>query len=153
MKVIDTNNEDEYRKRIARVLSYIEENKYPINEYNCSCSGDTTSYYEYELCCDPEILKRMLKGNDEVEILEEEKKDNFTGWKMYQNGKEVCSMDCSVEEKKIPEKLDIRQEKNIKNNWKWKVYGKEHSYNISTPQKIIADKVNEIIDYLKSKGE
>ena len=57
------------------------------------------------------------------------------------------------EEKKIPEKLDIRQEKNIKNNWKWKVYGKEHSYNISTPQKIIADKVNEICDYLKSKGE
>ena len=60
------------------------------------------------------------------------------------------------EEKKIPEKLDIRQEKNIKNNWKWKVYGKEHSYNISTPQKIIADKLNEIIDYLdylKSKGE
>ena len=57
------------------------------------------------------------------------------------------------EEKKIPEKLDIRQEKNIKNNWKWKVYGKEHSYNISTPQKIIADKVNEICDYLKSKGD
>ena len=57
------------------------------------------------------------------------------------------------EEKKIPEKLDIRQEKNIKNNWKWKVYGKEHSYNISTPQKIIVDKLNEVIDYLKSKGD
>ena len=70
----------------------------------------------------------MLKClNDEVEILEEKKE--------------------------IPEKLDIRQEKNIKNNWKWKVYGKEHSYNISTPQKLIADKVNALIDYLKSKGE
>jgi len=57
------------------------------------------------------------------------------------------------EEKKIPEKLDIRQEKNVKNNWKWKVYGKEHSYNISTAQKIISDKLNDVIDYLKSKGE
>lgn len=55
---------EEYRKRIAKALSYIEENKYPINEYNCSCSGDTTPYYEYELCCDPRILKRMLKGDD-----------------------------------------------------------------------------------------
>ena len=53
------------------------------------------------------------------------------------------------QEHKIPEKLDIREEKNIKNNWKWKVYGKEHSYNISTPQKIIADKINEILDYLE----
>lgn len=35
--------------------------------------------------------------NDEVEILEEEK-NSFTGWKMYQNGKEVASMDCSYDE-------------------------------------------------------
>ena len=66
---------------------------------------------------------------------------------------ENLNLEIIEEEKKIPEKLDIRQEKNIKNNWKWKVYGKEHSYNISTPLKIIADKLNEIIDYLKSKGE
>lgn len=80
--------------------------------------------YNYEYL----LANTPVKGlDDEVEILEEENK--------------------------IPEKLDIRQEKNIKNNWKWKVYGKEHSYNISTPQKIIADKVNEICDYLKSKGE
>ena len=53
------------------------------------------------------------------------------------------------EEKKIPEKLNIIYEKNCKNNYKWKCEG----YNISTPQKLIADKVNSIIDYLKSKGE
>jgi len=53
------------------------------------------------------------------------------------------------QEYKIPKRLDIRQEKNIKNNWKWKVYGKEQSYNISTPQKIIAEKINEILDYLE----
>jgi hypothetical protein len=82
-------------------------------------------YLRDDMKCELSNSKKCL--NDTVEILEEEKK--------------------------IPEKLDIRQEKNIKNNWKWKVYGKEHSYNISTPQKIIADKLNEVIDYLKSKGE
>lgn len=54
-----------------------------------------------------------------------------------------------LEEKKIPEKLNITYEKNCKNNYKWKCEG----YNISTPQKLIADKINSIIDYLKSKGE
>ncbi len=54
-----------------------------------------------------------------------------------------------IEEDKKIKKLDIRNEKNCKNNWKWKVYGEKHSYNISTPQKIIADKINEIIDYLE----
>lgn len=43
------------------------------------------------------------------------------------------------------EKLNIYQEKNCKNNWKWKC----NNYNISAPQKIIADKVNEIIDKLE----
>lgn len=50
--------------------------------------------------------------NEEVEIIEEDKEDNFTGWKMYQDGKEVCSIDClpekdtPKEDKKI-EKIDI----------------------------------------------
>lgn len=43
-------------------------------------------------------------------------------------------------------KLDIRQEKNIKNNWKWKIEG----YCVSTPMKIIGDKVNEIIERIKN---
>jgi len=58
-----------------------------------------------------------------------------------------------IDEHKIPKKLEIREEKNIKNNWKWKVCGKEHEYNISMPQKIIADKINEIIDYLEIDNE
>lgn len=77
--------------------------------------------------------------------------DNYNDYDAL--NEEIIILDNLEEEKKIPEKLDIRQEKNIKDNWKWKVYGKEHSYNISTPQKIIADKLNEVIDYLKSKGE
>ena len=90
--------------------------------------------------------------NDIVEILKEEPR-NIEVCGSWFTKSEYDKLAQSEEEKKIPEKLDIKQEKNCKNNWKWKVYGKEHSYNISTPQKIIADKVNEICDYLKSKGE
>ena len=49
-----------------------------------------------------------------------------------------------IEENKKIEKLNIHQEKNCKNNWKWQCNG----YNISTPQKIIGEKLNEIIDKL-----
>ena len=51
----------------------------------------------------------------------------------------------------VIKKLDIKHEKNRKDNYKWKVCGKEHDYNISMPQKIIADKVNEIIDYINKE--
>ena len=54
-----------------------------------------------------------------------------------------------IEEPKKIEKLDIKQEKNIKNNWKWKCNG----YNISTPQKIMADKINELIDEINNLKE
>ena len=54
-----------------------------------------------------------------------------------------------IEEPKKIEKLDIKQEKNIKNNWKWKCNG----YNISTPQKIMADKLNELIDEINNLKE
>ena len=54
-----------------------------------------------------------------------------------------------IEEDKKIEKLDIKQEKNINNNWKWKCNG----YNISTPQKIMADKLNELIDEINNLKE
>ena len=54
-----------------------------------------------------------------------------------------------IEEDKKIEKLDIKQEKNMKNNWKWKCNG----YNISTPQKIMADKINELIDEINNLKE
>ena len=108
-----------YREMIYHICYEYGDYESDIEEYRYADTKE--HYYLFEGI---DMLKCL---NDEVEILEEEKK--------------------------IPEKLDIRQEKNIKNNWKWKVYGKEHSYNISTPQKLIADKVNALIDYLKSKGE
>src|SRR5574344_1435355 len=46
------------------------------------------------------------------------------------------------------EKLDIRLEKNTKENYKWVICGQNHKYVISTPQKIIADKLNELIDII-----
>ena len=49
--------------------------------------------------------------NDEVEILDGEEKNNFTGWKMYQDGKEVMSMDCSNQDEEEFE--DIEEEKEI----------------------------------------
>ena len=54
-----------------------------------------------------------------------------------------------IEEPKKIEKLDIKQEKNIKNNWKWKL----NNYCISTPQKIMADKINELIDEINNLKE
>lgn len=54
-----------------------------------------------------------------------------------------------IEEDKKIEKLDIKQEKNIKNNWKWKL----NNYCISTPQKITADKINELIDEVNKLKE
>ena len=100
---------------------------------------------------------KKVKYINSIWKYDKETKDYFNDglWLIYSMnsiGLTKSEIEIIEEEKKI-EKLDIRQEKNIKNNWKWKVYGKEHSYNISTPQKIIADKVNEICDYLKSKGD
>lgn len=46
------------------------------------------------------------------------------------------------------EKLDTRIEQNIKGNYKWVVYNGGNKYTLSTPQKIIANKLNEIIDVL-----
>ena len=55
-----------------------------------------------------------------------------------------------IEENNKIEKLDIHQEKNCKNNLKWQCNG----YNISTPQKIIGEKINELIDFINNmKGE
>ncbi len=79
--------------------------------------------------------------NDEVEIIEEEKEDNFTGWRMYQDGKEVCSMDCSVEEDKEIEKLDIRDDGNtitLFNDKEWTI--------LDNVDILFGNKINELID-------
>ena len=54
-----------------------------------------------------------------------------------------------IEEDNKIEKLNIKQEKNCKGNWKWKC----NEYNISTPQKILGDKINELIDEVNKLKE
>lgn len=160
---------------IYELLGMIKDGKAPkkIKVYgkvyinnNCNCYLDEK---DKSLCANIEIPMFL---NDEVEILEEEKKytkEDFIKERMDLEGitrehfdkrYKVEECNCGMpyckgfraiekEEKKIPEKLDIKQEKNCNNNWKWKCEG----YNISTPQKIIAEKLNQVIDYLESKGE
>ena len=122
---------------------------------------------EYDICliCLPNLTYKLdndiVELNDEVEILEEEKKDNFTGWKMYQDEKEVCSMDCSAEEeKKIPEKLEEIGEIfynleyiDYKNIEVLKIYLNEDFQTIYDTLDLLIKNQNQLIDYLKSKGE
>lgn len=104
--------------------------------------------------------------NDEVEIIEEGKplneirvahglpriENNFTGYKMYADGKEVMSIKAGTQENKIPEKLKIEQDGQTYNNFYivnqngTKCYLTKHS-------KMIVETLNQVIDYLKSKGE
>ena len=65
--------------------------------------------------------------------------NNFTGYKMYADGKEVMSIETGTQENKIPEKIQKDDFEGI---------------NEEEPKLWIAiRKINEIIDYLKSKGE
>lgn len=102
-----------------------------------------------------EEVPEKIKYNNREYKYSKDAKDYYDAgsiWLFYTHNIFIINDEIEIiEEPNKIEKLDIRQEKNINNNWKWKVYGKEHSYNISTPQKIIADKLNEIIDYI-NKG-
>ena len=65
--------------------------------------------------------------------------NNFTGYKMYADGKEVMSIETGTQENKIPEKIQKDDFEGI---------------NEEEPKLWIAiRKINEIIDYLKTKGE
>ena len=84
--------------------------------------------------------------NKEVEIIEEDKKDNFTGTKYYQDGREIyriysqppfkCRDDVEVEEDKKIEKLSFGD-----------VSGTPKRAN----ENDIIDKINEIIDYINKE--
>jgi len=71
----------------------------------------------------------------------DEDKNSFTGWKMYQNGKEVASMDCSYDEDMEIEELHII---NGAVDGKWE-NGSSYNYTLSAPQTVIIKKVNELV--------
>lgn len=121
IKIIDLLVKIANREEVPKKIKW-ENIIYAYSEYDKDYLEYPFSNEEYKGLFDmrDNILTQFL--NDEVEIIEEDKKI---------------------------EKLDIKQEKNIKNNWKWKCNG----YNISTPQKIMADKLNELIDYINKGGK
>lgn len=98
--------------------------------YILHINEDNLIYYQQENCKYFMFeIKCLSNLNDEIEIIEEEKE---------------------IEE------INIKQEKNIKNNWKWKIKDTEHDYNISTPQKIMCDKINELVrelNKIKKEGK
>lgn len=121
MKIIDLLNKIANGEEIPKKIKW-ENIIYAYSEYDKDYLEYPFSDEEYRGLFDmrDSILTQFL--NDEVEILDEPKKI---------------------------EKLDIKQEKNIKNNWKWKL----NNYCISTPQKIMADKINELIDEINNLKE
>ena len=100
-------------------------------------------YEEYAMTDDISIEMSL---NDEVEILEEEKmvsipESEYLKWLDFKNiACQPCEEYC--EEKKIPEKLDKRD-----------FLDNKTLDQVDADLDFIIDKINEIIDYLKSKGE
>ena len=143
MKVIDLLNKIANGEEVPKKIKY-ENDIYILTDNYCYYCDETN------LILSDRLYAEQSRLNDEVEILEEEKKDNFTGWKMYQNGKEVCSIDYSVEEKKIPDKWNDLSFTTMRK--------KEDSidddiHKLKGYIETIMRTQNEVIDYLKSKGE
>lgn len=120
IKIIDLLNMIAEGKEVPKKIKYMKYN-YEAYTYNNDYKDYVSDRGNYGLF---ETTNATHILNDTVEIIEE---DN----------------------NKI-EKLDIREEKNIKNNWKYVLYGKKHKYNISTPQKIMGDKINELVDIVNN---
>ena len=143
IKVIDLLNKIANGEEVPKKIKY-ENDIYILTDNYCYYCDETN------LILSDRLYAEQSRLNDEVEILEEEKKDNFTGWKMYQNGKEVCSIDYSVEEKKIPDKWNDLSFTTMRK--------KEDSidddiHKLKGYIETIMRTQNEVIDYLKSKGE
>ena len=125
MKIIDLLNKIANGEEVPKKIKY-EDEKFVFSDkthqyYVGDNSNDINTYYNNSL---KERLYDFIYLNDEVEILEEEKK--------------------------IPEKLEgidslfkIEQDLDLKGFLAWQ----------KANNKIIENKINELIDYLKSKGD
>lgn len=101
-----------------------------VKGYRANYDG---TYYYLEI--------RDYNLNDEVEILEEEPRDMEVCGSLFTKS-EYDKLAHSEEDKKIPEKLDKYAyiSDNLASEW-------------SGSEKKLKDKINEIIDFLKSKGD
>ncbi|MGN1352259.1 MAG: hypothetical protein ACI4VE_05760 [Clostridia bacterium] len=77
--------------------------------------------------------------------------NNFTGYKMYADGKEVMSIEAGTQENKIPEKLKIEQDTQNSNYYIRNKNGTKCG--LTKHSKMIVETLNQVIDYLKNKGE
>ena len=116
------------------LLGMVKDGKAPKNA-RIRYFDRNNDYYDECNLKENEIINRLhyrdIELNDEVEILEEEKKENKP----------------LEEDKKIPEKLNIDKEHN-------RLFKKDGSYwSIKAHQVYVYEVLNEIIDYLKSKGD
>lgn len=140
IKVIDLLNMISKGEEVPKEIKYrdwLYEFKKSCNDYLCQ--------YDSLLYRENDDVRQFL--NDTVEIIEEEKKitpkdfENL-GYALGSIKKYINKgYDKAIEEKKIPEKLNLDKDE---------LRGKE------TPRTIdylIEGKINEVIDYLKNKGE
>lgn len=145
MKIIDLLNKISNGEEVPRIIKYDLQTyyfrNYDYKEYDIEKDfiDEQTSFIEDKF--------DFYKLNDEVEIIEEEKKITPTdfenlGYALGSIRKYINKgYDKAIEEKKIPEKLNLDKDE---------LRGKE------TPRAIdylIEGKINEVIDYLKSKGD
>ena len=129
MKIIDLLNKIANGEEVPKKIKYdTKEMKYDYNKqdylgYYSNGNGEWLFQYLFDKCRNTEHFI-----NDEVEILEEEKK--------------------------IPEKLETYKENNeiFLENFCYK-YMPIHKDSLSFNEQVIVDKLNEVLDYLKSKGK
>ena len=121
---------------------------------------DNRFYYEYDkdidykskdgtYLFDSYIQINKEDMNLEVEILEEEKQDDFTGFKVYQDGIVISSIDWAKEEKKIPENLNWKPKESMAGE----LTQKEQIEVIARRTEKLKKEFNNLLDYLKGKGE
>lgn len=100
---------------------------------------------EVTIILEPKPLNEIRSAHGLTKI-----ENNFTGYKMYADGKEVMSIEARTQENKIPKKLkwnEKSQHNVVTDNTKKTL---EHLLSRSEQLK---KSINEIIDCLKNKGE
>ena len=92
MKVIDLLNKIANGEEVPKKIKY----KGSIYTYLEQEGNKIYQYEDYNAVLDIQCFEKL---NDEVEIIEEQQEDNFTGFKMFQNGKCFLSVDANQEVK------------------------------------------------------
>lgn len=140
MKVIDLINKMVNGEEVPKKIKFEEDIYEYDNRANDYLFYSDDNFNRYLI---QDTLYELWQYGEEVEIIEEDKKDNFTGWKMYQDGREVCSMDCSQEEDNKIDHLSYEET----SLWVDDEDGKKPvEIIVAINNKELVNKINEIID-------